>query len=80
VLFTDVVMPGDMTGDVLAREALLLRRGLGVLLTSGFAEASAQNGTYSPDLKGYNLLNKPYRKQYLAKKIREALRAAKEGS
>lgn len=73
VLFTDIIMPGAMTGDLLAREARRLRPDLRVLFASGFAEASVQNGSRSPDIDGRNLLCKPYRKPDLARRILETL-------
>jgi len=73
LVFTDVVMPGAMTGDQLAREAGRLRPGLKILFTSGFAEASMQNGSRARDLGGHNLLSKPYRKVDLARRIHETL-------
>ncbi|MFQ5971092.1 MAG: PAS domain S-box protein, partial [Alphaproteobacteria bacterium] len=38
LLFTDLIMPGGMNGDELAREARRLRPDLKVLFTSGYAE------------------------------------------
>ncbi len=71
LLFTDVVMPGGMTGLQLAEAATRLRPRLRVLFTSGYAEGSMQHrGAGEPGIK---LLSKPYRKQLLAQKIREAL-------
>jgi signal transduction histidine kinase len=70
LLFTDVVMPGGITGTDLAHEAQKLRPGIKILLTSGFTEAAAQNGA------GIELLSKPYRLQDLDRKIRHALGAA----
>lgn len=55
VLFTDVVMPGGMTGIDLARAARRLRPGLGVLLTSGYAGAAL-----GPDAGGFAVVVKPY--------------------
>jgi two-component system, cell cycle sensor histidine kinase and response regulator CckA len=80
ILFTDVIMPGSMTGDVLASEARKLRPNLGILFTSGFADASIQNGSRLPNLAGHGLLSKPYRKQDLARRIRETLQARRETS
>jgi len=40
LLFTDIIMPGGMFGDELAREARILRPSLKVLFTSGYAEPS----------------------------------------
>jgi two-component system, cell cycle sensor histidine kinase and response regulator CckA len=73
LLFTDVVMPGSMSGDQLAEEASRLRPGLKILFTSGFAEASMQTGSRPRDLGGHKLLSKPYRKIDLARRIHETL-------
>jgi CheY-like chemotaxis protein len=74
LLFSDVVMPGGMDGTQLAEAATVLRPGLKVLLTSGFARASIQEGASSAYLK--NLLSKPYRKTELAERLRATLDAA----
>ena len=73
LLFTDVVMPGGMTGEDLAQAARDLRPGLKILLTSGFARSAMQAGPRADTYK--NLLSKPYRKADLA----AALRVAFEG-
>ncbi len=74
VLFTDVVMPGGMSGPQLAVSALLLRPGLRVLYTSGYTEnAVVHHGRLDP---GVVLLSKPYRRQELAEKLRFVLQAA----
>ena len=71
LLFTDIVMPGEMTGDELATEALRLRPGLRVLFSSGYTEQSgAHEGWLKP---GTLLLPKPYRLRDLADKVRQAL-------
>ena len=74
LLFSDVVMPGGIDGTQLAEAATALRPGLKVLLTSGFARASIQDGAASAYLK--NLLSKPYRKIELAQRLRATLDAA----
>ncbi len=57
ILFSDVVMPGGLTGFDLAREARRLRPGIGVLLASGYAaEALAQHGGAGE----FELIGKPY--------------------
>jgi len=57
VLFSDVVMPGGMTGVDLAREARRLRPEIGVLLASGYAaEALAKHGGAGE----FDLIGKPY--------------------
>lgn len=74
LLFTDVVMPGAMGGDDLARAARAIRPKLKLLLTSGFAKASIDQGPNSPLFE--NFLSKPYRKSELAAKLRGVLDAA----
>jgi PAS domain S-box-containing protein len=74
LMFSDVVMPGGIDGTQLAEAATALRPGLKVLLTSGFARASIQDGATSTYLK--NLLSKPYRKTELAQRLRATLDAA----
>jgi signal transduction histidine kinase len=57
ILFSDVVMPGGMTGVDLAREARRLRPRIGVLLASGYAaEALAEHGGADE----FELISKPY--------------------
>jgi PAS domain S-box-containing protein len=71
LLFTDVVMPGGMGGRDLAEAAQNLRPGIAVLFTSGYTENSiVHNGMLD---SGIRLLSKPYRRQQLAAKIRDAL-------
>ncbi|WP_339800615.1 PAS domain S-box protein [uncultured Marinobacter sp.] len=71
LLFTDVMMPGGMTGRELADAALKQYPGLPVLYTSGYTEnAIVHNGRLDP---GVQLLGKPYRKADLLRKIREVL-------
>lgn len=71
LLFTDVVMPGGMDGRQLAEAVLHLQPGLPVLFTTGYAEnAIVHHGRLDP---GVHLLNKPYRQQDLAAKLREVL-------
>jgi PAS domain S-box-containing protein len=71
LLFTDIVMPGGMSGHALAQEALKRRPGLRVLFTSGFPGALLQEieGMSGPDA----VLTKPYRTQELARRIRVLL-------
>jgi len=71
LLYTDVIMPGGMTGVALAREARALRPGLPVLFTSGFAGAQIQD-IAGPD-RVEDFLIKPVRRHDLAEKIREIL-------
>ena len=72
LLFTDVVMPGAMDGFGLAHRVLVFWPHLKVVLTSGFPEAKmAGNLGYLPP--SVRLLSKPYRKEALARQLREAL-------
>ncbi len=67
LVFTDMVMPGGMTGLELAQAALAMRPGVKILFTSGYAEpAIAQFG-----LSAGAWLKKPYTADELAEKIRE---------
>jgi signal transduction histidine kinase/CheY-like chemotaxis protein len=71
LLFTDIVMPGGMSGIDLAREATALRPGLKVLYTSGYTENTiVHDGQLGA---GSQFLNKPYRRLELAAKIYRAL-------
>ncbi len=76
LLFTDVVMPGSMSGDELARVARRQRPDLKVLLTSGFAKGSLHGGAQS-DLASI-FLPKPYRQVELAAKLRSILDASRQ--
>ncbi|MGH6883457.1 MAG: response regulator, partial [Hypericibacter sp.] len=71
LLFTDVVMPGGMTGKVLAERALATRPALKVLFTSGYTENTiVYHGKLDAEV---HFLAKPYKLETLAQKIREAL-------
>jgi len=73
LLFTDVVMPGEMNGRELADEVLRRRPTTRVLYTSGYTEkVLSRNGQLDP---GLQLLAKPYRKGDLARMVRIALSA-----
>jgi signal transduction histidine kinase/ActR/RegA family two-component response regulator len=73
LLFTDIVMPGGMNGRQLAEKARRLRPNLRVLFTSGYTEnATLHHGRLE---KGARLLQKPYRRQDLAAKLRSVLDA-----
>jgi signal transduction histidine kinase len=71
LLFTDVVLPGAITGRVLADQAKDMRPGLRVLYTTGYTKnAIVHQGRLDPDV---HLLNKPYTQQSLARKVRDLL-------
>lgn len=71
LLFTDVIMPGGITGCELAREVKKRRPDLKILLTSGYTQQAVANGCH--DLEGLELLHKPFRKRDLAMKLRQTL-------
>ncbi|WP_395646386.1 PAS domain S-box protein [Terricaulis sp.] len=71
LLFTDVVMPGGVSGLELAAQARALQPDLRVLFTSGYPrEVLTGRGQLDP---GSDLLNKPYRLADLARHVRAAL-------
>jgi signal transduction histidine kinase/CheY-like chemotaxis protein len=71
LLFTDVVLPGGMTGRVLADRAAEHRRDLPVLFTTGYTRnAIVHHGRLDA---GVQLLGKPYTQQDLIQKVREIL-------
>ena len=71
LLLTDLVLPDDMSGVVLARQLRAIQPGLKVIYMSGYAaEAVAQSGALDPDVK---LLNKPFRRSELARALRNVL-------
>ncbi|HYM32386.1 MAG TPA: PAS domain S-box protein [Candidatus Cybelea sp.] len=73
LLLTDVVLSGDMNGRELAEAAVRLVPGLKVLYMSGYTEnAILHHGRLD---RGVHLLQKPFRKQDLAAKVRMVLDA-----
>jgi PAS domain S-box-containing protein len=67
LVFTDVVMPGELDGLILARRIRELYPDLAVLLTSGYAKA-----WHSVEL-GLPIVRKPYQLETLARAVRDAL-------
>jgi CheY-like chemotaxis protein len=71
LLFTDVALPGGMTGRQLADEAERRHPGLKVLYTTGYARnAIVHQGRLDP---GVELIVKPFTSAALAGKIRQLL-------
>jgi signal transduction histidine kinase len=74
LLFTDVVLPGSMSGRELADKVRRRYPRLPVLYTTGYTRnAIVHQGRLDPDV---HLLNKPYTQQELARKLRELIDAA----
>jgi PAS domain S-box-containing protein len=71
LLFTDVVLPGGMSGSVLAKEAAKLQPGIRTLFTTGYARnAIVHHGRLDP---GVELLTKPFSYADLAARVRDIL-------
>jgi len=70
LLFTDIVMPGNMDGRELARQASSRKSTLKILLTTGMESRAENSGDFHLD---FPLLHKPYSAQQLAQSIRNVL-------
>ncbi len=69
LLFTDIIMPGGMSGYDLAEAVEQLRPELPILFTSGYNEASIVSaGRLNKEIE---LLHKPYRRRELAQRLRK---------
>ena len=72
VVFTDVVMPG-LTGIELAQQIRRHHADLPVVLTSGYSHVLSEHGS-----TGYELLQKPYSAEQLARVLNRLGRARRE--
>lgn len=71
MIFTDVVLPGGMTGADIVKRAAELRPGLKALFTTGYSRnAIVHHGRLD---KGVQLLSKPFSFEELAAKVRDVL-------
>ena len=71
LLFTDIVMPGAISGRQLAEQAVAILPTLKILYTSGYTrDAIVHDGHLDP---GVELLSKPYGREQLAAKLRRVL-------
>ncbi|MGC2779694.1 MAG: CHASE3 domain-containing protein [Bradyrhizobium sp.] len=71
LLFTDVIMPGGVSGRQLADAVMAQRPAVRVLYTSGYTDnATIEHGRLAPETL---LLTKPYRRAELAQMVRRAL-------
>lgn len=78
VLFTDVVMPGNLRSPELARKAKERIPHLAVLFTSGYTDnAIVHGGRLDPNVE---LLSKPYTREALARKLRHVISNEKQRS
>ncbi|WP_376097983.1 histidine kinase famiy protein [Roseomonas sp. CCTCC AB2023176] len=74
LLFTDLIMPGGVNGVVLAREVKRLRPKMKVLLTTGQAHIAAERGQDPAD--EFDVINKPYNREALIRRVRTVLDGA----
>jgi CheY-like chemotaxis protein len=73
LLFTDIVMPGDLHGYDLARQARARKPEIKLLYTSGYALSAALSRT--TPIENAKLVAKPYRLDQLIGEIRRTLAA-----
>jgi PAS domain S-box-containing protein len=69
LVFSDIIMPGELDGVALARQVKEEYPDIAVLLTSGYARAANTHDA------GFPILRKPYQLPALARAIRDALDA-----
>ncbi len=70
LVFSDIVMPGGMTGYDVAERVRSMKPDLKVLLTSGYSDLGVKVGKTASDAR---LLGKPYTRAQLACALREVL-------
>src|SRR5262249_6875238 len=70
LLFSDVVMPGGMTGIDLARHARDFAPGIRVILTSGYSHEYHRTSDLARE---FEFITKPYRPSDLASKVRDVM-------
>ena len=71
LLFTDIIMPGGMTGVALAEIARREFPDMAILLTTGYSDQALDDASQS-----FELVRKPYRRQELAQRLRQLLEGA----
>jgi PAS domain S-box-containing protein len=70
LLFTDIVMPGGMSGSELARRASRLRPDIRILLSSGYTREEPRTRSTRVE---FPFIAKPYRPTTLGNKLKEVL-------
>lgn len=76
LVFTDIVMPGDMNGLDLVHRMREYEPDLKALFTSGYTENAVPNYRFSA---GEEMISKPYRRDVLADRIRKLLDGDSDG-
>jgi two-component system NtrC family sensor kinase len=74
LVFSDIVMPGGMSGLELARKVRQHFPSLPILLASGYSQATAEVAK-----EGFPIIAKPYRADALADAIRQSIRHTGRG-
>ena len=69
-MFSDIVMPGGMTGYDVAEWVRSMKPDLKVLLTTGYSDMPIAVSEAARKIK---VLGKPYTREQLARALREAL-------
>jgi PAS domain S-box-containing protein len=75
LVFTDLVMPGGMTGLALADRIREDNPHIPILLTTGYNEELVAEGTRKPAM---DVLGKPYRRSELADRVNAALNGSRD--
>ena len=75
VLFTDIALPGGISGFDIANNAVLIQPRIKVLYTTGYPRSIATPDGEEPDpsAQNTNLLSKPYRREVLLTTLRTLL-------
>lgn len=73
ILFSDIILPGDMSGFDIQREANRLQPGIGSILTTGYADLHDMGN--SQLMKSTEILYKPYSSHELLDRIGLTLKA-----
>lgn len=73
LVFTDVIMPGGMTGFGVADAAVMQRPGVKIVFTTGYGGTATPHGQMRH--RGAPMLHKPYSRRDLAQAIAQAFTA-----
>ncbi len=73
LLLSDIILPGELSGPELVREATNKQPSMKFLLMSGYASDAFEGEIHPPD--SANLLQKPFSMGALARKVRSVLKA-----